>query len=299
MLWRQIQEGLSSNFVVLFCNTGRERNETLDFVHAVETNWQVPVVWLEYTQSTIAELDQKYSAVPEALRVWEATKKRIRRVAIAPDSLYHDYKVVSYETAHRLGQSSPSPYKKLLSWVAALPSIAMRLCTAQLKIKTMDRWLMMHGLYERSEMIGIRHDESHRSIEIKASAPKRVKPLFPLISGKITEADVMAFWKSSTFDLQLQSYEGNCNLCFLKSAKTIRRLIGENPHSATPWIEDEDEMAQRIGINPGSCYRSDRPSYAALLADHYYPEQHETGEENDIACSCSEGGYRYLRQEDD
>lgn len=29
---------------VIFCNTGKERKETLDFVHRVQTMWEIPIV---------------------------------------------------------------------------------------------------------------------------------------------------------------------------------------------------------------------------------------------------------------
>lgn len=37
-----------SNTMVVFCNTGKEMPETLDFVRACELEWGVPIVWLEY-----------------------------------------------------------------------------------------------------------------------------------------------------------------------------------------------------------------------------------------------------------
>ena len=36
----------AENLTVLFCNTGKEYDETLDFVNEVETRWNVPVTWL-------------------------------------------------------------------------------------------------------------------------------------------------------------------------------------------------------------------------------------------------------------
>ena len=37
-----------SNVVVIFCNTGKEMPETLDFVRDCEAQWGVPITWLEY-----------------------------------------------------------------------------------------------------------------------------------------------------------------------------------------------------------------------------------------------------------
>ena len=40
---------LTPKDVVIFNNTGRERNETLDFVNEVQKRWNIPIVWTEYT----------------------------------------------------------------------------------------------------------------------------------------------------------------------------------------------------------------------------------------------------------
>jgi 3'-phosphoadenosine 5'-phosphosulfate sulfotransferase (PAPS reductase)/FAD synthetase len=42
--------GLPDRVRVIFCNTGREMPETLDFVAECADRWSVPVVWLEYAQ---------------------------------------------------------------------------------------------------------------------------------------------------------------------------------------------------------------------------------------------------------
>jgi len=37
-----------SDALVIFCNTGKEMPETLDFVRNCEKHWGVPIIWLEY-----------------------------------------------------------------------------------------------------------------------------------------------------------------------------------------------------------------------------------------------------------
>lgn len=52
MLWRILQAHggtLPEDVIVTFANTGKEREETLRFVHDCGTHWNVPIVWLEYT----------------------------------------------------------------------------------------------------------------------------------------------------------------------------------------------------------------------------------------------------------
>lgn len=42
---------LPKDCVVCFANTGKEDEATLKFVHDCETNWNVPIVWLEYRKT--------------------------------------------------------------------------------------------------------------------------------------------------------------------------------------------------------------------------------------------------------
>src|SRR5690349_10228546 len=86
-----LKQKYGDDLIVLFCNTGRERDETLDFVHQCDQHWGLNVVWLEYT----------------------------------PD--YPGYKIVTYETAHRRGdKSKPSPFDLLIRKKKYLPNIMAR-----------------------------------------------------------------------------------------------------------------------------------------------------------------------------
>ena len=38
------------------------------------------------------------------------------------------------------------------------------------------------------------------------------------------------------FDLHLEHYQGNCDLCFLKGRNMIKRLLTEHPEKAEWWI---------------------------------------------------------------
>ena len=57
---------------------------------------------------------------------------------------------------------------------------------------------------------------------------------------QVTEADVFRFWSSQSFDLNLKQYEGNCDLCHLKSLKKLKTIIAEQGEQvAAWWIEQE------------------------------------------------------------
>ena len=38
---------LPSHIIAVFANTGKEFEQTLDFVHECETRWDAPIIWLE------------------------------------------------------------------------------------------------------------------------------------------------------------------------------------------------------------------------------------------------------------
>lgn len=60
--------GLPADVHVLFANTGKEREETLEFVSACATHWHIPIHWLEYlagevTAPTAARLGEPFAAL--------------------------------------------------------------------------------------------------------------------------------------------------------------------------------------------------------------------------------------------
>ena len=53
MLWRFIDanDGLPDDCIVTFANTGKEMNQTLNFVKDCEEYWDIPIVWLQYKKA--------------------------------------------------------------------------------------------------------------------------------------------------------------------------------------------------------------------------------------------------------
>lgn len=162
------------DFRVIFENTGKEHDATLDFVHEVETKWSVPVVWLEYTR--VPANTVPVHLVPEG-------RKRANLLKAQSEGLgAHWFKVVDYSTASR--RFEKGPFDELLEWAAALPNVRGRSCSAFLKIRTQQRYLEAIGVRERVDCIGIRADEAHRAHEILANSDdKNRQPRFPLRCG--------------------------------------------------------------------------------------------------------------------
>ena len=101
----------------------------------------------------------------------------------------------------------------------------------------------------------------------------------PLYDAKVTNEDVLDFWRQSNFDLTLpvvagRTAAGNCDLCFLKGTKTTLNLLHERPELADWWIEKEFILE--------TTFRTDRPNYIELVnlakepPKDYIDDQHFT-----------------------
>jgi 3'-phosphoadenosine 5'-phosphosulfate sulfotransferase (PAPS reductase)/FAD synthetase len=155
----------------------------------------------------------------------------------------------------------PGQFTQLITDRKFLPNPVMRFCTQELKIRPMRDWMLAQGYEHWTNVVGIRADEPRRVAKMREAAEKRSERwdiALPLAEAGITLADVDAFWKRQTFDLNLQPHEGNCDLCFLKSLGKRRQIMRDRPDLGTWWIEQE----QRIG----GTFRNDNPNYAMIAA---------------------------------
>jgi hypothetical protein len=68
---------------------------------------------------------------------------------------------------------------------------------------------------------------------------ERWTSLMPMAKARHTKRDVMAFWAAQDFDLGMKDYEGNCDLCFLKSRGKLEQIIRDEPGRAEWWSRME------------------------------------------------------------
>jgi 3'-phosphoadenosine 5'-phosphosulfate sulfotransferase (PAPS reductase)/FAD synthetase len=216
MLWHILDafDGkLPDDIHVCFANTGKEREETLRFVHECESRWGVRVRWLEF----VTDL----KTPPPSERFAE----------------------VGYNSASRNGE----PFERLIVRKQRGPNSLMRFCTERLKVQCMTDFAASIGWAEGSyiEVVGLRADEMmrvFRLIERNAERGRDVRA--PLAKAGVRKADVNAFWQRQRFDLGIKPGEGNCDLCFLKGRANLVRLIRKNPASADWWINIEEGIGK-------------------------------------------------------
>jgi hypothetical protein len=134
------------------------------------------------------------------------------------------------------------PFDALIAKKQRLPNWKERWCTQYLKVVPLFALAEFLGFTagQYSEVIGLRDDEGMRILRGLENAEARGRKVsYPLARAKVRKADVMAFWKEQSFDLGLEPWEGNCDLCFMKG-KNIRRRILQDDLSRGIWWSDNE-----------------------------------------------------------
>jgi 3'-phosphoadenosine 5'-phosphosulfate sulfotransferase (PAPS reductase)/FAD synthetase len=199
---------LPDDVVVAFANTGKEREETLRFVHECGSRWGVKVHWLERADEG-------------------------------------GFVEVGYNSASRDGE----PFAALIAKRKFTPNAVTRFCTSELKVRVMRDFCLSLGWGNWSNVVGLRYDEGLRVLKMIArneAGKERWTSLMPISKAKHVKRDVMAFWAAQDFDLGLKDYEGNCDLCFLKSRGKLEQIIRENPGIADWWSRMETASKGRF-----------------------------------------------------
>jgi hypothetical protein len=300
---------------VVFANTGDEDERTLKFVERVSLEWNVEIIWLEYRFVPFPDSllkDPKFIA--DRQRQINDRKDKGLRNALAtqieavgfPEQAEsircgrevlngrNTYAQVNYATASRKREpyqmmlEAREAYRKAVKGLGGIiPCPPQRICTGELKVKCMARFVAdiwgisrVDGFYVA---LALRADEKHRVDSALSRDIEAGIPYFPLEEMGVVAADVKTFWAEQPFQLGMKAYEGNCRLCFMKKKEAKITLIRQRPEAADWWIGWEKRV--------GDTFRRDQPSYTGLkfIAQHQgqlFPEPDEL--ETVIDC---EGGY--------
>ena len=255
--------GLPPRSVCLFMNTGKEREETLDFVRRCAQEWGIPIIWLEY----------RYRADARGGR---ADPK-------------HHYAVVDHATAARNGE----PFRDMVLARRRLPNVVERSCTQELKRATADRYLRRtmkwagfdKGAKSVVSVIGYRWDEPKRWGK---DIYKECRQEYPMVHAHVMRADVERFWKGMPWDLQLQNSDwGNCDLCYLKGKGKISQFMRLEPERAQWWSALEAEVERMT--NQKRARFSSRFGYGELAQAVAEDRQIEIdADEEVLPCFCTD-----------
>lgn len=228
----------------IFQNTGREREETYEFLNKMTKEWNIKITWLEYTK------EKPF------------------------------FKIVDFETANRTGK----PFEEIMEKRRAVPNKFKRFCTQELKVKTCRRYMRSRKIKAWNTLIGFRYDEPNRVRALmKRQVGKIIKeycyaPLYDMVK---TIQNVEDFWKNNSFDLNLpllpngKTFGGNCKGCFWHSEYQNAMLCKTHPKDVEWLIKQEEKYGYTFmdGISWKEFRKlvEQTPQRAFELEDFYCP----------------------------
>jgi hypothetical protein len=217
---------LPEDAIVVFANTGKEHNATLQFVKDCETNWNVKINWVEFEDNETG------------------------------------FKIVNFDTAARNGE----PFEAVIKKYNKLPNPAQRWCTGILKIRTIHKYIKSlgweHSEQDNNDFVGIRYDEARRW----AKMPIEKTPLVSakVVKQNIFDFWSNQSFDLQLPIINGETVGGNCDLCFLKSMPKVVSLIKQEPERALWWAKMEKSIIPIAG-NSAHRFRQDRPSYQQFI----------------------------------
>jgi hypothetical protein len=194
---------LPQDVYICFANTGKEREETLRFVHECSSRWGARVRWLEWRDAKPCFVE------------------------------------IGFNSASRYGE----PFEALILKKQRLPNWQERWCTTFLKIRPMQDFMreatgLEPGQYV--EAVGLRDDEPDRIGDmVEGDERSGRRRTAPLARARVRKPDVMAFWATQSWGLGLEPWEGNCDLCFATGRAVRLARLRRRPHCGLWWAGQE------------------------------------------------------------
>lgn len=236
---------------VVFSNTGREFDQTLDFVAECGSRWGVRIDWLEYRAGKPG------------------------------------FEVVSHNSASRDG----APFETLIERRKFLPNQATRFCTQELKVRVAAKFCRAQGWASWTTALGIRADEAHRAARqtkekwtvwrplVEAGVTKRAVAAFWSCQPFDLRLD----------NINGKTPDGNCDGCFLKSEAYLARLAVRHPERAQWWQRMEALVAGSTRSKAAGTWskRYSREELHALA--RFQPDMLDFLEQNGGLCQADGG----------
>lgn len=199
MMWYLLNEWPERHnyiFVVIFANTGKEHEGTLEFVRRCGVEWNIPIIWVESKSSS--------------KKGWK---------------IY--YKIVDFNTASRDGK----PFEEMIAKVG-IPFTNVPVCSEILKTRVIRSYMRSNNWKNYFTAIGIRSDEIDRVNEHY----KNKRLIYPFVKDfPVDKPAVLKWWSQQSFDLDIPEGMGNCNNCWKKDILTLCNNARKAPESYEWW----------------------------------------------------------------
>ena len=225
----------------VFANTGKEREETLEFVNECDKSWSLDLVWVE----AVTELKKGVGTMGMTTNFKNASRKGEPFISVME-------KYSTYNSSHPQGYTS-------------VPNNKAPYCSRDLKVTPINKIAKEYFKTNKYlTALGMRYEDMPKRVslaELNLPYHERALKVYPLLEDFNTfqtQKDVLDFWSKQDFDLGIDSSIGNCDLCWKKSDRKIIQVLRNEPERAKWWIENENHF--------GSYFLRGNRSFADLLA---------------------------------
>lgn len=182
------------NKVYLFCNTGMERPETINFLKNIVKYWDID------------------------LKIIEGVYSNDLGVGVS-------FKEVNFETL----DMNAKPFSEMIEHknkgvFSGMPNQDAPFCSENLKTTPAKKYCdSIFGVNNYKKAIGYRKEDMPKRITY-AEAKQDSQRIFPLLTDfdiPISNLDLNKWWSEQPFKLELHGIYGNCELCWKKSDNNL------------------------------------------------------------------------------
>ena len=206
--------------VFVFCNTGMERPETIDFLKNIEKFWQIEITKIEGVYSNDLGTGVKY-------------------------------KIVDWDNLNM----TADPFSKMIEHknkgiFSGMPNKDAPYCSENLKTMPAKKLCDdIFGVNNYKIAIGFRKEDMPKRISF-AEIKEDKKRIFPLLTDFITpvsQLDLNKFFNEQPFKLELHGKYGNCELCWKKSDENLIEniLFGTR---FIDWFKNEEKKINSVSF---------------------------------------------------
>jgi hypothetical protein len=232
------------NKLFIFANTGKEREETLEFVERCDKAFGLGLVWVE----SVVTL-----------------QKGIGIEAIT----------TNFAKASRQGEPFEAVLQKenMGKQKTGVPCFVAPYCSERLKKTPINKFAKEYfNKQEYTTSLGFRYEDYLNNRVTKAQMKPEnfcgvIYPLLQDFEAMQNQKDVLQFWLNMPFDLQLKPHQSNCDLCYKKSNLDKVRILRENPEIAQWWTEQENKWGGQFHYNNATTQDLLEKSKGAYNAD--------------------------------
>jgi hypothetical protein len=201
----------------------------------INDGWDVEYIFMD----TSAEHPKTYEFIKKCVDHFGINLTCLQADFNQPVGKGHSYNVVA---ASELKHDPVNGVYGQMMRKYGVPTVASPWCTSRMKEETYDKYCNdKYGKGNYITWIGIRIDEPKR---IRIPNNKRIRYLAEL--SNFEKEDVLEWWKSQTFNLEIEEHLGNCVFCFKKSIGKIALAARDEPGILKSWQESIINASDRL-----------------------------------------------------